>query len=92
MKPISKPVKPKKLKKNALVMCRDGSNYWTTQKQFWQWVGAGVVIKTGDQPLTGGFVREDEEKMVVIANTILNSSCPNHLREVLLQRRLAHRS
>ena len=30
----------KKAKKNALVLCHDGSQFWTTQKQFWQWVRA----------------------------------------------------
>lgn len=83
-------IKPKKQKKNALILCRDSNRFWTTQKQFWQWVREGVVVKTADKPLTGGFVRENEEKMVVVANTVLNLSCPNHLREALSQRRFAH--
>ncbi len=80
----------KKAKKNALIVCRDRSEFWTTQKQFWQWMREGVIVKTGDGPLAGNFVREDEEKMVVIANTVLNLSCPNHLREALAQRRWAN--
>ncbi len=80
--------KPKKLKKkNALIVCQDSNQFWTTQKQFWQWMREGKVVKVGDGPLTGRFVREDEEKMVVLANTVLNLACPNHLREVMSQRR-----
>ena len=90
MNTSKKNVKPKKQKKIAVVLCRDGNRFWTTQKQFWQWIREGVVRKGGDQPLTGSFVRENEEKMVVIANTILNLSCPNHLREALSQRRFSH--
>ena len=81
--------KEKRLKKNALVVCHDGSEFWTTQKQFWQWVRERVILKTSDGPLAGRFVRENQEKLVIIANVVLDLSCPNHLREVLLQRQLA---
>ena len=82
---------PKKLtkrKKNALIVCRDAQRFWTTQKQFWQWVREGVVVKTGDAPLAGAFVRDDEELFVVLSNTVLNLACPNHLRESLQSRRV----
>lgn len=81
----------KQKKKNALVLCGDGSRFWTSQKQFWQWQRERKIVKTDDFPLTGKFVREDEEKMVLIANTVLNLACPNHLREVLQQRRIAQK-
>lgn len=81
--------KPKKKKNNALVICHNRSQYWTTQKQFWQWLREGIIIKTGDYPLTGQFVRRDEEKFVVLANTVLNLAHPNHLSEALSQRRFA---
>jgi hypothetical protein len=74
-------------KNNALVLCRDGRQYWTTQNQFWQWVRDRVIVKRGDYPLTGMFVNANEEKTVVICNAILNLSCPNHLREVVSARR-----
>ncbi len=80
----------KKQKKNALIVCQDRSEFWTTQKQFWQWMREGVIVKTSDGPLAGHFVREDEEKMVILANTVLNLSCPNHLREALAQRRMVN--
>jgi hypothetical protein len=80
--------KKKKKKKTALVVCRDGRQYWTTQAQFWQWVRERVVEKTGDHPLTGAFRREHEEKMVILSNTVLNLAHPNHLRESLLSRRV----
>lgn len=79
----------RKKKKNALVMCRDGRDYWTTQAQFWQWVRDNVVVKLGDGPLRGKFVRENEEYNVVISNTVLNLKCPNHLTEALASRRRA---
>lgn len=78
----------KKQKKNALVVCRDRNQFWTTQKQFWQWIREGKVVKSGDNPLRGDLVRENEEKMVVLANTVLNLACPRHLSEAMAQRRL----
>ncbi|HEY0079657.1 MAG TPA: hypothetical protein VGB73_13670 [Pyrinomonadaceae bacterium] len=80
--------KKRKRKRTALVVCRDTKRFWTTQKQFWQWVREGVVIKTDDQPLTGSFLRDHEELMVVLSNTVLNLASPNHLREALLSRRI----
>jgi len=84
--------KRKKRKKTALVVCRDRKEFWTTQAQFWQWVREGVVVKTGDKPLTGEFNREHEELMVLLSNTVLNLACPNHLSEALRSRKLAGRS
>jgi hypothetical protein len=80
--------KRKKRKKTALVVCRDRKEFWTTQTQFWQWVREGVVVKTGDHPLTGAFSREHEELLVMLSNTVLNLAHPNHLREALLSRRI----
>ena len=81
--------KKKRKKKTALVVCRDRKQFWTTQAQFWQWVREGVVVKTGEQPLTGLFSREHQELLVLLSNTILNLAHPNHMREALLSRRLA---
>ena len=81
--------KKKRKKKTALVVCRDRKEFWTTQTQFWQWVREGVVVKTGDLPLTGGFVRENEELMILLSNTVLNLAHPNHIREAMLSRRRA---
>lgn len=80
--------KKKRKKKTALVVCRDRKEFWTTQTQFWQWVREGIVMKVGDQPLTGLFRREHEELMVLLSNTILNLAHPNHMREALLSRRI----
>jgi Fe-S cluster assembly ATPase SufC len=78
----------RKQKRTALVVCHDRREFWTTQAQFWQWVRDGVVVKTGDKPLAGQFVSEAEELNVVLSNTVLNLSRPNHLREALLSRRI----
>lgn len=81
--------KLKRKKKNALIVCQNGNQYWTTQDQFWQWVRERTVIKTGHCPLQGKFVRENEESAVVISNTILNLAQPNHLREALYSRKFS---
>ena len=78
----------RKKKRTALVVCRDRKTFWTTQAQFWQWVRDGVVVKTGDKPLAGSFIREAEELNVILGNTVLNLSRPNHLREAMLSRRI----
>lgn len=85
---MSKNKNKKKKKKTAEITCRDGKRFWTTQNQFWQWVREGVIQKTGDQPLSGHYVRENEEYQVVISNTVLNLAHPNHLREALTSRRM----
>jgi len=84
----AKKEKKKRKKRTALVVCRDRKQFWTTQTQFWQWVREGVVVKTGDQPLTGEFRREHEELMVVLSNTVLDLAHPVHLGEALRSRRL----
>jgi hypothetical protein len=85
----SKKTKKNKKKRTAQVICRDRKTFWTTQAQFWQWAREGVIIKTGDQPLTGSFCREHEELMVILGNTVLNLACPNHLSEAMRARRLS---
>lgn len=77
----------RKKKSTALVISRDRKQFWTTQRQFWQWVREGTVIKIGDHPLTGEFLREHEELMVLISHTVLNLAHPHHLREVMMSRR-----
>ena len=77
-----------KKKRTALVVCQDRKQFWTTQAQFWQWVREGVVVKTGDGPLTGAFAREHEELLIVLGNTVLNLAHPNHIREAMAARRL----
>jgi hypothetical protein len=81
--------KLKRKKRTALIICRDRKQFWTTQTQFWQWFREGIVVKLDDHPLTGAFVRENEELMVLLANTVLNLAHPNHLREALTTRRTA---
>lgn len=78
----------RKARRTAHVVCRSGKSFWTTQAQFWQWVRDGVVMKTGDKPLAGKFLRKAEELNVVLGNTVLNLSRPNHLREAMLARRI----
>jgi hypothetical protein len=81
----------RKKKRTALVLCRSGKQFWTTQAEFWQWVRDHVVIKTRDHPPTGIFRREDEELTVLLNHTLLNLAAPNHMRETLLSRRMIKR-
>jgi len=78
----------KKKPKTALVISRGGRQFWTTQTQFWQWVREAKVVHIGDQPVRGYFLRQHEELLVVLSNTVLNLAHPNHLREALLSRRI----
>ena len=78
----------KRHKHTALIVCHNAKQFWTTQAQFWQWARDRVIIKINDRPLTGVFVRENEELMVVLSNTVLNLANPNHLQEALSSRRL----
>jgi hypothetical protein len=77
----------KKRKHTALIVCQHARPFWTTQAQFWQWVREHVIVKIQDRPLTGVFVRENEELMIVLSNTVLNLANQNHLNEALLSRR-----
>lgn len=81
----------KRKKRTALVVCRSGKEYWTTQTEFWQWVRDRVVVKTQDNPLTGVFTREDEELLILLNHTVLSLAAPNHLRETMLARRMIRR-
>lgn len=88
----TKKLKLKRKKRTALVLCHNGKQFWTTPTEFWQWVRNSVVIKTGEQPLTGIFRREHEEYMVLINHTVLDLASPNHLREAMLARRKIKRT
>ncbi len=76
----------KKRKRTALVICRGGTEFWTTQTQFWQWVRELRIRKTGDGPLTGTFNQPYEELMILVGRTVLNLAHTNHLREVVRSR------
>jgi hypothetical protein len=82
----------KRRKRSALIFCHDGKQFWTTQKEFWNWVKHCVVKKIGDHPLTGIFIRGDEERLVMRGHTILNTAAPHHLCEVMRSRRVTKKS
>ncbi|HEU4713613.1 MAG TPA: hypothetical protein VFS76_18750 [Pyrinomonadaceae bacterium] len=80
--------KLRRKKRTALIICRDRKQFWTTQTQFWQWFRDGLLEKRSDHPLTGAFIRENEELMVFLQHTVLNLANRNHLREALHARRI----
>lgn len=79
--------KLRRKKKNALIICRNGKEFWTTQDQFRQWVRENVVANVRHNPLRGEFIKENEETAVVLANTILNLAHRTHLHEALYSRK-----
>lgn len=70
-------------KKTARIVCANENEFWTTQKQFWQWVREGLVDVTGQHPLTGRFAGRREKLLVMIRHVILDKGSPNHKQEVL---------
>ena len=55
-----------RVKKTALIICQNGKEFWVTQKKFWNMVREGMVIQTGDYPLTGKFRGREEHLLVMI--------------------------
>jgi hypothetical protein len=78
-----------RVKKTALIVCQNGKEFWVTQKKFWNMVREGMVIQTGDYPLTGKFRGREEHLLVMIQHTILNQATPVHTSEVLHARRIS---
>jgi hypothetical protein len=72
-----------KAKKTARIVCANENEFWTTQKQFWQWVREGLVDVTGQNPLTGRFAGKREKLLVMIRHVILDNSNVTHKQEVL---------
>lgn len=77
-----------KVKKTALIVCNNEKKYWITQKQFWNMVREGVVVQTGDFPLTGRFRGRDDQLLITLQHTVLNKATPHHTHEVLSSARL----
>jgi hypothetical protein len=80
----------KKNKKSARVVGR-GRDYWTTVDEFWNWQKQGLIVKTGDNPLTGVWVDSAPHPRVLINHMILDRRCPSHLAEVLQSRNLVRK-
>ncbi|MFZ4986813.1 MAG: hypothetical protein ACOYLF_15240 [Blastocatellia bacterium] len=72
-----------KVKKTAQIVCDDGKQYWITQKQFWNMVREGLVVQTGNFPLTGHFRGRDSQLLITVQHTVLNKATPHHTSEVL---------
>lgn len=83
-----KPCPFMRVKKTALIVCNNGKEYWITQKQFWNMVREGVVVQTGNQPLTGRFRGRDDQLLITVQHTVLNKATPIHTSEVLSITRL----
>ena len=73
----------KKVKKNARIVCANNNEFWTTQKQFWNWVREGLVDVTGQQPLTGRFGGKREKLLVMVRHVVLDNASPHHKEDVL---------
>jgi hypothetical protein len=80
---MQSPTTKSKGKKTARIVCANDNEFWTTQKQFWQWVREGLVDVTGQNPLTGRFAGRREKLLVMVRHVILDNASPNHKQEVL---------
>ena len=76
-------VSPKRKKKTARIVCANDNEFWTTQKQFWDWVREGLVDVVGQRPLTGRFAGKRERLLVMVRHVVLDNASPEHKREVL---------
>jgi hypothetical protein len=65
------------------VVCANHNEFWTTQKQFWNWVREGIVTYKSDAPLTGKFEGRREKLLVMVNHILLDDSAPEHKRSVL---------
>jgi hypothetical protein len=72
-----------KAKKTARIVCANDNEFWTTQKQFWNWVREGLVDVTAQHPLTGRFAGKREKLLVMIRHVVLDNGSVNHKQEVL---------
>lgn len=63
----------RKSKKTARIVCANTNEFWTTQKQFWQWVREGLVDVTGQNPLTGRFAGRREKLMIMVRHITLDA-------------------
>lgn len=70
-------------KKTARIVCVNDNEFWTTQKQFWQWVREGLVDVVSQQPLTGRFGGKREKLLVMVRHVVLDNGSPEHKQEIL---------
>jgi hypothetical protein len=77
----------KKRKKSAKIIGRE-RDYWTTAAEFWLWKKQGLIVKTGDNPLTGMWANWDAQQLVLLNHVVLDCRCPHHLSEVLKSKKL----
>lgn len=71
------------IKKNAKIVCNNKKEFWVTQKEFWNLLREGVVVQTGNFPLTGRFRGRDDQLLIMIQHLVLNKATPLHTSEVL---------
>ena len=65
------------------MVCASNKEFWTTQKQFWEWAREGIVTYLSDAPLTGKFEGRREKLLVMVNHIILDDSVPEHKAQVL---------
>lgn len=73
-------------KKNALVIFKDGKEYWTTQNQFWQWVREKLIIKAGDNPLRGNYIMPNKINTAHEKDKIPSLTSLNHTQQSFVKK------
>ena len=66
------------------MVCASNKEFWTTQKQFWEWVREGIVTQTGDRPLTGKFEGRREKLLILVNHIVLDQAANRQLVESFL--------
>jgi hypothetical protein len=73
----------RRAKKTARVVCASNNEFWTTPKQFWDWVRDGIVTYLSDEPLTGKFEGRRDKLIIMVNHVLLDDSVPEHKAHVL---------
>ncbi len=81
--PQSGPSVAVKKRRTARIVCAGDSTFWTTPRQFWDWVREGLVAHQGDNPLTGRFEGRREKLIVKVRSVLLDNGAPEHKDAVL---------
>ena len=85
--PLPRPERPaaeqRPRRKTARVVCASRNEFWTTSKQFWDWVREGIVTYLSDDPLTGKFEGRRDKLIVMVNHVLLDDSVPEHKTHVL---------
>ncbi len=65
------------------MVCANNNEFWTTPKQFWEWVKDEIVTYQSDEPLTGKFEGRRDKLLIMVKHILLDASVPEHKDQVI---------